>query len=61
LDQRQLRAILYDYAYLRKTWKKDKSGRAEQALVERDLWERGNVLGLGIRKGPFWYPAPFED
>ncbi|MBC8333606.1 MAG: hypothetical protein H8E28_16630 [Anaerolineae bacterium] len=61
LDQRQLRAIIYDYAYLRKTWKKDKSGRAEQALAERDLWERGNVLGVGIRKGPFWYPAPFED
>lgn len=60
LDQHQLRAILYDYAYLRKTWQKDKSGRAEQALAERNLWERGNVLGLGVRKGPFWYPAPFE-
>ncbi len=60
LDQRQLRAILYDYAYLRKTWREDKTGRAEQALADRDLWERGNVLGLGIRKGPFWYPAHFE-
>ncbi len=56
LDQTQLRSILYDYTYLRQTWQEDKSGRAEQALTQRQIWERGDVLGLGKHLGPFWYP-----
>jgi hypothetical protein len=59
LDETQLRTILYDYAYLRKTWQKDKTGRAEQALIHREAWEHGPTIGAGMQLGPFWYPAPF--
>ncbi|MEM7115058.1 MAG: hypothetical protein AAF614_21650 [Chloroflexota bacterium] len=58
LDQEQFRRILYDYAYMRKTWQEDKTGRAEQALRYRKAWEEGPILGLGKRLGPFWYPQP---
>lgn len=58
LTAEQWRAILYDYSYLRATWRADKSGRAEAALASREAWESGPTLGLGIRLGPFWYPAP---
>ncbi len=61
MDEKQLRAIFYDYAFLRQTWKEDKSGRADKALAQRELRERGDVLGLGTRKGPFWYPVPFDE
>ena len=61
LDERQLRLMFYDYAYLRKTWKKDKTGRAQQALNHRDMWENGSILGLGTRLGPFWYPQSIVD
>jgi hypothetical protein len=60
LDERQWRTILYDYAYLRRTWRADKAGRAELARADRAAWERGPILGLGRRLGAFWYPAPFE-
>jgi len=60
LNQRQLRTILYDYAYVRTTWQEDKTGRAEQALAHRDAWERGPTVGLGVPLGPFWYPAPIR-
>jgi hypothetical protein len=60
LDDRQLRSIFYDTAYLRKTWLKDKSGRAEEAMKYREVWERAPVLGVGMRLGAFWYPAPIE-
>ena len=56
LDEKQLRSILYDYAFTRQTWQENKTGRAQQALVQRDIWERGDILGLGKRLGPFWYP-----
>jgi len=58
LTETQLRTILYDYAYLRHTWQKEKLERAKEALVHRQAWEEGPILGLGIRLGPFWYPAP---
>lgn len=60
LNERELRNILYDYAYLRSTWKEDKGGRAEQALLHRQAWEEGPTVGLGQRLGPFWYPAPID-
>jgi len=60
LDERQLRRILYDYAYTRRTWREDKTGRAEKALAHRSVWERGPTIGLGVRLGPFWYPAPIK-
>lgn len=59
LDETQLRSILYDYAFARQTWREDKTGRAEQALAQREIWERGDILGLGKRLGPFWYPDAY--
>ena len=61
VDRQTVRAVLYDFAYTRKTWKKDKTGRAEQVLDQRDIWEDAPVLGLGVRMGPFWYPAPISE
>lgn len=58
LTERELRTILYDYSYLRSTWRQDKTGRAEEALVHRAAWEHGSTIGLGMHLGPFWYPAP---
>lgn len=61
LTERELRTILYDYAYLRSTWRQDKTGRAEEALVHRAAWEHGPTIGLGMHLGPFWYPAPISS
>lgn len=58
LTETQLRTILYDYAYLRRTWQKEKLERAKEAQAHRQAWEDGPILGLGMRLGPFWYPAP---
>jgi hypothetical protein len=61
LDEREFRRILYDYAYLRPTWKADKTGRAEAAVAYREAWMRGPTVGLGTRLGQeFWYPAAVE-
>lgn len=60
LTQEELRAILYDYAYVRQTWQADKKGRAEDALQHREIWESAPILGLGQRLGLFWYPQPFS-
>ncbi|MFW5941267.1 MAG: hypothetical protein ACOC8X_00560 [Chloroflexota bacterium] len=57
LDRQQLRAILYDFAFLRRTWREDKRGRAEAALAQRSAWQQGPTIGLGRRLGPFWYPV----
>lgn len=59
LGTQEFRRILYDYAYLRPTWRADKTGRAEQAFQFRKAWEEGPTLGVGQRLGEsFWYPAP---
>lgn len=58
LEEETIRTLLYDYAYTRNTWKKDKTGRAEQALVSQQVWQQAPLLGLGMRLGPFWYPLP---
>jgi len=58
LTEHQFRTILYDYAYLRPTWRQDKTGRADEALLHRAAWEQGPTIGLGTHLGPFWYPAP---
>ena len=60
LSEDELRRILYDYAFLRPTWQADKTGRAEAALANADVWQNGSILGLGQRLGPFWYPLPFD-
>lgn len=61
LDQATLRTILYDYAYLRRTARADKTGRAEAVTAYAQAWENPPVLGLGTRLGPFWFPAPIPD
>lgn len=61
LTAAQLRTILYDYAYLRPTWREEKLERAKAALAHRQAWEEGPILGLGMRLGPFWYPAPMTS
>ena len=60
-DIKTVKAVLYDFAYTRKTWKKDKTGRAEMVLDHQEIWEVAPILGLGVRLGPFWYPAPIGD
>ena len=56
LTEQQFRRILYDYAFLRQTWQKDKSERARAAMAHQETWEREMIVGLGKRLGPFWYP-----
>jgi hypothetical protein len=56
LTEQQFRKVLYDYAFLRQTWQKDKTARAKQAGEHQQVWEREMILGLGQRLGPFWYP-----
>jgi hypothetical protein len=57
ITEDELRAILFDYGFLRRTWQADKTGRADEAIRDRGMWEHGPTLGLGIRRGSFWYPA----
>jgi len=59
-DPNKILELLYDYAYVRKTWQPDKTGRAEMALEHQSVWEKAPTLGLGMRLGPFWYPRPIE-
>lgn len=56
LDDKLFRTILYDYAYLRKTFRADKLARAEAALTNQQEWMAAPLLGLGMRMGPFWHP-----
>ena len=58
LTEQEWRTILYDYAYMRSTWRQDKEGRAEKAVAYLDTWQKAPTLGIGSRLGPFWYPAP---
>lgn len=60
-DSRKIRELIYDFAYVRKTWQADKTGRAEMALEHQSVWENAPTLGLGMRLGPFWYPRPIES
>ena len=61
LTDKDLRTILYDYAYLRPTWRQDKTGRAEEVLTYRAAWENAPTLGIGMRLGAFWYPTPITS
>lgn len=56
LDQIMVRRILYDYAYLRQTWRRDKRQRYASVALHGETWRRGVVLGLGRQLGDFWYP-----
>lgn len=56
LTEYELRNVLYDYACVRPTWRRDKSERGEEAVADRARWQQTSILGLGQRAGPFWYP-----
>jgi hypothetical protein len=56
LTEPELRSIFYDRAFLRATWREDKTGREQQALLHRGAWENPPLVGLGRKLGPFWYP-----
>lgn len=61
LDEDLLRRIFYDYAYLRRTWIRDKSARYTRAREQRHLWESRTILGFGTRIDGFWYPDPRKE
>lgn len=61
LDEYTLRQIIYDYAYLRPTWVRDKSARYADVEAHRSLWEQAPTLGLGRRVGAFWYPLNDQE
>jgi hypothetical protein len=56
LSEDEIRMIIYDYAYQRRTWAADKSGRYAGIEAQRHIWDQGLILGLGQRVGAFWYP-----
>lgn len=58
LSEADLRRVMFDYAFLRPTWRADKSARYAAVAAQRTHWERQTILGLGTRLGSFWYPAP---
>jgi hypothetical protein len=60
-DEDIIRRIVYDYAYRRQTWQKDKSGRYADIEQSRSVWESRKVLGIGQRAGGFWYPDYEQD
>ncbi len=55
-EEKSVLKILYDYAFTRRTWLQDKSGRTQKVLSFREVISRDNILGVGMRLGPFWYP-----
>ena len=55
-NEKSVLKILYDYAYTRRTWIQDKSERTAKVLNFREVISRDNILGVGVRLGPFWYP-----
>lgn len=61
ITESTLRRILYDFAFVRKTWQEDKAGRAEKILDYQELWSDPPILGEGTRIGPFWYPAVHSE
>lgn len=61
LSSRQLRTILYDHLYTRRT------GEVDYASLEAEEWRvmsgfyganADNTLGVGTRVGQIWYPLP---
>lgn len=61
LTELEIRTIFYDMAFTRATWSEDKTGREQQVLEHRTLWENAPILGLGRRVGPFWFPSNGES
>jgi len=61
LSDKEIRTIIYDYAYLRHTWMPDKMARYDEVSEQREIWSRNEILGIGQRMGSFWYPRPPES
>ncbi|MFL5802898.1 MAG: hypothetical protein ACJ8CR_14300 [Roseiflexaceae bacterium] len=55
LDERMLRTIIYDYAYLRPTGQQIDEKYLD-VTAHRAVWETNAALGMGQRRGSFWYP-----
>ncbi len=51
LTDEEFRRILYDFAYLRPTWRADKTGRAEAILSDRAIWQESLISGPGPAAG----------
>jgi hypothetical protein len=60
LTQQELRQIVYDYAFLRPTWRADKTSRTYAARESAEVWDESMILGLGSRLGPYWYPGDVQ-
>jgi hypothetical protein len=60
IDDDQIRRILYDAVYRRRTWQEDKSSRYDDIEQTRSIWEGRKVMGVGRRAGGFWY-ADYEQ
>ncbi len=61
LNDRQFRAILYDHLFTRRMEESDYGDiTAEEMTVMRSFYDthRETTLGVGVRHGRFWYPAP---
>jgi hypothetical protein len=61
IDETMIRRIVYDCAYRRRTWRKDKSTRYDDIERMRPILESPRILGLGTRVGGFWYPDYAQD
>lgn len=55
LDEATMQQIIRDI-HNRQTWTANKTDRYQYVHAHRDILECPNVLGLGQRIGPFWYP-----
>jgi hypothetical protein len=57
VDERELRAVLYDAVYARHT---RGQGEARYAALSGDdtRWRQSQIIGLGERIGGFWHPTP---
>lgn len=60
LQEPMLRAIFYDYAYTRRTWRTDRRFRYEQTAEQQALWETTEIIGVGSAHNGFWYPEAFS-
>lgn len=56
IDEPTLRRIIYDYAFLRPTWRSNRDDRYDTVEQHRTLWDNTHVLGLGRRVADFWIP-----
>jgi hypothetical protein len=54
-----LRAIFYDYAYARRTWRTDRRFRYAQTAEQQSRWETTEIIGVGAVQHGFWYPEAF--